>query len=389
MPTHPHGPPLARAGRELTLPLLGLRRAANTRLERLASVVFLGPAVLIVLLFSLFPLALSLYISLVRLQFVPGGFHLTFVGLHNYLTLLVGTDRQEFLGALARPSPIGWLAVAGTAAALVWWVVGARRAGLGARALLGRGAVTVLAVAFVVLLARTLGPGGRPGSLVVTLLYVGIGVVVQFLLGLGLALLCAQPLPGRRFFRVVFLLPMMITPVGVAYLFRMLTDTSKGPLYPLWKLLGLSAFSWVNDPWGARIAVLIGDTWQWTPFIFIVLLAALESLPQEPVEAAVVDGASAWQVFWTITLPGILPVSSTVVLIRIIEAFKIVDLPNVLTSGGPGTATESLTLHAYVIWRALDIGGSAAIAYLLLLVVTAVTIAYVQLVHRRALEAAS
>ncbi len=389
MPAHPRGPSLAGTGLELPSPLARLRRETSALLDRLAPTAFLGPAVLIVLLFSLFPLVLSLYISLVQLQFVPGGFHLSVVGLRNYLTLLVGSDRQEFLGALARPSPAGWAVLAGELALLLLWLGRAAQARVGPRGLLGRGAVAVLLGAAGWLLVHTLAPGGRPGSLVVTLVYVGAGVSVQYLLGLGLALLCAQSLPGRRFFRVVFLLPMMITPVGVAYLFRMLTDTSKGPFYPLWKLLGLSNFSWVNDPWGARIAVLIGDTWQWTPFIFIVLLAALESLPQEPVEAAVVDGASGWQVFRSITLPGILPVSSTVILIRMIEAFKIVDLPNVLTSGGPGTATESLTLHAYVIWRALDVGGSAAIAYLLLLVVTILAVAYVQLVHRRALEAAS
>jgi multiple sugar transport system permease protein len=176
---------------------------------------------------------------------------------------------------------------------------------------------------------------------------------------------------------------MMITPVGVAYLFRMLTDTSKGPLYPLWAHFGLTDVSWVTNPWGARLAVMIGDVWQWTPFIFIVLLASIESLPVELNEAAVVDGANRWQMFWAITFPHILPATSTVVLIRLIEAFKIVDLPNVLTNGGPGTATESLTLHAYTIWRALDIGGSAAVAYMLLIVVTFVGISYVNLFRRR------
>ena len=88
--------------------------------------------------------------------------------------------------------------------------------------------------------SRRSSPGGRPGTLVVTLIYVVVGVTVQYLLGLGLALLCAQPLPGRRFFRVVFFLPLMITPVGIAYMFRMLADTSKGPFAPLWKLLGLA-----------------------------------------------------------------------------------------------------------------------------------------------------
>jgi multiple sugar transport system permease protein len=128
---------------------------------------------------------------------------------------------------------------------------------------------------------------------------------------------------------------------------------------------------------------MIGDVWQWTPFIFIVLLAALESLPVELYEAAVVDGANRWQMFWEVTFPQILPATSTVVLIRLIEAFKIVDLPNVLTNGGPGTATESLTLHAYTIWRALDIGGSAAVAYMLLFVVTFVGMTYVNLFRRR------
>ena len=88
----------------------------------------------------------------------------------------------------------------------------------------------------------------------------------------GLALLCAQNLPGRRFFRVVFFLPMMITPVGIAYTFRMMTDTSKGPFAPLWQAVGLGDFAWAATAWGARAAVMIGDAWQWIPFIFIILL---------------------------------------------------------------------------------------------------------------------
>src|SRR3989441_13254408 len=85
---------------------------------------------------------------------------------------------------------------------------------------------------------------------------------------------------------------------------------------------------------------MIGDVWQWTPFIFIILLAAIETLPHELVEAAVVDGASRWNVFWRITFPQILPATTTVVLIRLIEGLKIIDLPNVLTNGGPGTGTR-------------------------------------------------
>ena len=211
--------------------------------------------------------------------------------------------------------------------------------------------------------------GGHPGSLVVTLFYVGIGVAVQFCIGLGLALLCAQNLPGRKFFRVVFFLPMMITPVGIAYTFRMLTDTTKGPFTPIWQYFGWTETSWLADPWGARLAVMVGDAWQWIPFMFVVLLVAIESQPHDQREAALVDGASRWQVFRYVTWPAILPVSVTVVLIRVIEAFKIIHLPNVLTNGGPGIASESMTLHAYVAWRALDLGGSAAVSYMLLFVV--------------------
>src|SRR5205814_9510438 len=98
--------------------------------------------------------------------------------------------------------------------------------------------------------------------------------------------------------------------------------------------------------------VMIGDIWQWTPFIFIILLAAIETLPHELVEAAVVDGASRWNVFWRITFPQILPATTTVVLIQLIEGFKLGDLTNVLTDGGPVTATESLTLQPYPIFRA-------------------------------------
>jgi len=366
-------------------PVAGRRRlnAVGTRLDRYASGTFILPAVLIILAFSIFPLVASLYVSLTRIKFAQGGVEFTFVGLDNYAKLLVGIDHEHFLGVLGNPSVIGFAAGLGVAAALVWWIARYIRGGATVFGLVGRIVALVGISALVWLSVETLSTGGRPGTMVVTFVYVFIGVAVQYVLGLVLAMLASQHLPGRRFFRVVFLLPMMITPVGVAYLFRMLTDTSKGPLYPVWAWMGLADTSWVTNPWGARIAVMIGDIWQWTPFLFIVLLAALESQSIEPIEAAVVDGASRWQIFRSITFPQLLPVTSTIVLIRVIEAFKIVDLPNVLTNGGPGTATESLTLHAYTIWRALDLGGSAAVAYLLLFVVTFVGVSYVNFVRQR------
>jgi len=370
---------------EMAMP--GIMQRLNARLDRLAGSVFIWPAVLVVLFLSIFPLIISLYLSLAHFKFVKGGFEIRFAGLANYRKLLVGSERTHFLGKLTEPSTAGWVVFALVIALLLWALVRYMRGpAFSARGLIFRIVVDSVLILFLWLIIHVLAPNGRPGTMVVTWIYVFVGLFCQYLLGLGLAMLVTQPLPGRRFFRVVFLLPMMITPVGVAYTFRMLTDTDKGPFRPIWQALGLGLYSWVNDPWGARIAVMIGDIWQWTPFMFIVLLAALEGQSIEQQEAALVDGANRWQIFWNITLPQILPVSLTVILIRMIEAFKIIDLPNVLTNGGPGTATESLTLHAFVTWRSLDLGTSAAIAYTLLVVVTFFGIAYVNLIRRRLVE---
>ncbi|MGH9054230.1 MAG: carbohydrate ABC transporter permease [Acidimicrobiia bacterium] len=356
--------------------------------ERVARAVFIWPALLVLFLMSIFPLLVSLYLSLSRLQLVPGGFDIRFIGLQNFRTLFLGSEQTHFLGLMRPPSPLGWVAFGAGLGLLSWGLIRALQGGVSPLGMVFRLLGALLGAAALWLLVRTLlSEGGRPGTVVVTLIYVFVGVAVQFAVGLGLAYLVTQGLPGQRLFRIVFLLPMMITPVGVAYMFRMLTDTSKGPFQPIWSVLGLSGFSWVNDPWGARAAVMVGDIWQWIPFMFIVLVAALEAQDLDTVEAALVDGANRWQIFRHITLPGILPVGTTVVLIRIIEAFKIIDLPNVLTNGGPGTATESLTLHAYIRWRSLDLGQSAAVAYSLLFIVTVVAVAYVNLLRRRFAEA--
>ena len=360
----------------------------NLYLERVAGNIFILPAVLVVLLLSIFPLIISLYLSLSRLKFVTGGFEINFVGLANYGRLLSGTEKTHFLGVIANPSLLGWLIFGAVVVFMVFHLARyIRSQQYSLRGLVGKILPIVLVSLLLWLVVATTSSSGRPGTMVVTILYVLIGIFFQYILGLGLAVLVTQRLPGRRFFRVIYLLPMMITPVGVAYMFRMLTDTQKGPFYPIWNMLGLVNFSWVNIPWGARAAVMIGDIWQWTPFMFIVLLAALEGQSGEMMEAAQVDGANRWQTFWNITIPQILPVSTTLVLIRMIESFKIVDPPNVLTNGGPGTATESLTLQAYIYWRSLDLGGSAAVAYMLLFLITFIGLSYVNLVRSPAVEA--
>jgi multiple sugar transport system permease protein len=349
---------------------------------------FIWPTVLFILVLSLFPLVASLALSLSKLAFHQGGVDLKFIGFTNYQQLLFGLERSHFLGVLKSPSPVGWAIVIATILATAYaWTRAVRSGQVGPFGLVLRLIGGVLLVGFVWLLVQAVASeGGRPGSLIVTLIFVVVGIALQYLLGLGLALLAVQQVPWRRFFRVVFLIPLTITPVGVGYMFLMLTDTSKGPLEPIWVALGLRNFTWVTDPWLARAAVIIGDTWQWTPFVFIVLLAALESLDQEVREAALADGASRWQAFRHITFPALLPVTTTIILIRLIEGFKIVDMPNILLGGGPGTATQSMTLQAYIDWNTLNLGRSAAVAYLLLLLVTVVATVYVSLVRRRVTE---
>jgi multiple sugar transport system permease protein len=374
-------------GADASQPQAGHIHGLISQKERLLRSSFLWPAMLALLLLSIFPLIISLYLSLARFDLAKGGFKLTFIGLTNYRKLLFGSERTHFLGLFAPSGPLQWLIFALVAVALTVFLVRYLRSGaISFGGLVGRVLLVAGLGGMAWMLINTLGAGGRLGTVSVTLVYVFVGIFFQYVLGLGLALLTVQHLPGRRFFRVVFLLPMMITPVGVAYMFRMVTDTTKGPLTPLWQAFGLTNFSWVNDPWGARTAILIADIWQWTPFLFIVLVAALESQSIEPFEAAIVDGANPWQTFRYITWPAILPVSMTLILIRMIEAFKIVDLPNVMTNGGPGTATESLTLQAFINWRAIELGSSAAIAYMLLFIVTFFGMLFVNMIRHQALE---
>src|SRR5690606_2963782 len=290
--------------------------------------VLLLPAILIVLFLSIFPLIISLFLSLARVNFVRGGINIDFVGLSNYEKLLFGSQQRHLLGRFSELTLPGWVIVIAVSGAMLYWlyrnITGTNRTVAGAFFRLIGAILTTLLVWICV---STLSNDGLPGTMVVTLIFVFVGVSIQYGIGLMLAMLLVQNLPGKRFFRIVFLLPMMITPVGIAFLFRMLTDTHVGPFAPFWVSIGLQNFSWVESAAGARAAVLIGDIWQWTPFMFIILLAALEGTSRDQLEAALVDGANRIQIFRYVILPQIAPVSMTLILIRLIEAFKIIDIP--------------------------------------------------------------
>src|SRR6185503_6405949 len=245
-PLEPRGPiPSPGSGLESSVPSDRSRLRSGVDNLLAPKNVFLWPALLVILALSIFPLVVSLYLSLSRLQFTSSGIDIRFLGLSNYQTLLFGSEQIHFVGLAKPPSLIGWAIFLAIVAALVWAFVRAVRGGVRPIGLVLRGVGGLAAGGLAwLLVSTTFAPGGRPGTLFVTLTYVTVGLVVQYGLGLGLAVLATLRLPGRRFFRVVFLLPMMITPVGVGYLFEMLTDTGRGPFLPVFQALGLANFAW-------------------------------------------------------------------------------------------------------------------------------------------------
>ena len=358
------------------------RQTRDEWVDRNAGRMMVLPAVVILLAFAIFPLIISVYLSLSRLSLEAGGFKLKFDGFYNFRRLLFGAQQYHFLGTLKPLNWPEWIGLGAFTILMLLWLGRYVATGFTALGFIGRLISAGLATGLVLLALATLPAGAYEGTLLTTYFYVLVGVTVQFLLGLGLALLCAQPIHGRYLVRVIFFIPLIVTPVGVAYMFRMLADMQKGPFAPLSRALGFGEWSWATQAWSARLMVLIGDTWQWTPFIFIVLLAAIESQPRDQLEAARMDGAGRLQIFRDITWPAIAPIAATVVLVRLIEAFKIIDIPNVLTAGGPGLATESLTLHSFIAWRTQDLGGSAAVGYLLLFVSTITCVSFFTYVVR-------
>lgn len=341
---------------------------------------FLAPAVTLILIFSIFPLVASLILAFSRVRFSAGGFQIRFVGWRNFEKQLFGSEQFHLLGTFTQISLAGWAFGLALSGLLIWWIVKYVRTHFTWFGFLGRIITLMMALGLVWLFAATLLSGNPFGTIGTTLFYVFVGCGIQFLVGSALAYACSQSLRGSTVFRVIFFVPMMITPIGVGYIFRMMADTTKGPFANVWQWVGLGDFAWATDPWASRIFILVADSWQWIPFVFIMMLAAFESVPRDLTEAAELDGAGPWQSFKEITWPHVLPIAATVMLIRTIEAFKIVDLPNIMTAGGPGISTESVSLQAYYAWRSLDLGQASAIAYILLFITVVICVSFFNLV---------
>ena len=202
--------------------------------------------------------------------------------------------------------------------------------------------------------------------------YVGT-VAVQYFLAFGLALLLNADIRGRKFFRVAFLLPFMLSPVAISWMFgKSMMENRFGPVANFFRALGWENPAFFSSPYIARASISVMDSWQWIPFLIIMLLAGLQALPHDVKEAAKVDGATAWQAFWGVTFPLMLPVSVTAVVLRVIFELKLADIVINVTSGGPGGATDTISSFVFREYRdRSNVGYATMIAevYLVLIIV--------------------
>jgi multiple sugar transport system permease protein len=207
-----------------------------------------------------------------------------------------------------------------------------------------------------------------------TLRFVVMAVILELGIGLGLAHLLHKKFKGRNFFRVLFLIPMACPPIAVAFLWKMMLHPDIGVINSALQLIGLAKVKWTTSIIVAPFTIVMVDVWEWTPFMFLALLAAYLALPKEIYDAAAVDGASNFQTFRKITLPLITPIIVTIVLIRIIDAFKLFELVFGITSAGPANATEALSYYVYLTGiKWFDLGRGAAMSWIFLLIVLGIS----------------
>jgi multiple sugar transport system permease protein len=216
-----------------------------------------------------------------------------------------------------------------------------------------------------------------------TLQYVALAAGLELLLGFIVALALQNVTRGKNWMRVAFALPMLLPPIAVSFTWKMLFDFNRGPMNYFLESLGFDRVAWLAGQQSALFSLVIVDLWQWTPFIVLAALAALESLPVELYEAATVDGASRWNLLWQITLPLVRPYLVAIVLLRAIDAFKVFDTIYVLTGGGPGTATEMLTFYAYVAgFRPFNMGFTATVSWAIVIIMSIIFLLFLRQFRR-------
>lgn len=207
------------------------------------------------------------------------------------------------------------------------------------------------------------------GNMVIYVLF----VLVEYAIAFGLALLLNAEIRARKFWRVTFLIPLMLSPVAVSWMVgKSMMEYRFGPAARFARQLGWETPSFFTDPWIARLSIEAMDAWVSIPFVMILLLAGLQAMPKEVIEAAKVDGASPWQRFWHVVFPLMLPVSLTAIVLRVIFKLKLADIVITVTSGGPGGATDSVSSFIYREYRDrsnVGYGTMLAMFYLVVIVI--------------------
>jgi multiple sugar transport system permease protein len=216
-----------------------------------------------------------------------------------------------------------------------------------------------------------------------TVLFVIGAVGLQTVLGFGLAYLVHRQRRGGGLLTVLFLIPMMLSPVIVGAFWRLMLDSSFGVVNGTLGLLGVDGPQWLSQQGIALISLIIVDSWQWTPFIMVIALAGLNAVPSYLYEAADIDQASDWFKFRSITLPIVWPILLIAVLFRVIDAFRLFDIVLIVTGGGPGGTTETLSFHIYKLAiRNFDTGIASAYGVLMLIVVNIMAVVFIKYLER-------
>jgi multiple sugar transport system permease protein len=205
-----------------------------------------------------------------------------------------------------------------------------------------------------------------------TLVFVVVAVAVEMVVGLALALLVAGVKRGKGLMRTVMILPILVPPVAIGSMWKLMYNYDFGVFNQMLTAVGLPPVNWLGSTALALWAVVLVDVWHWVPFVFLILFAAVEALPVDVLEAARVDGATRWQLLRRVILPLLWPAIVVAMLFRTIHAFKVFDEVYLLTSGGPGTSTELLTLHLYkVFFEQNQLGYGALLSLALIAAVVA------------------
>ncbi len=226
--------------------------------------------------------------------------------------------------------------------------------------------------------ARLMGDARFWQSVMHTLIFLVVALPLELVLGLLLALLFLDRLPGKQIFVALLILPVVTSPIIAGSTWRLLFDNRYGPINQMisWVTGEPATVLWTVNPVYVYPAILLAEVWQWTPFMFLLLLAGLSNVDQSLNEAAELDGAGFWKTFWYVTLPIIKPVILIACLIRALDLFRLFDVIWALTRGGPGTLTETVSIYAYVLaFKQFETSYAAALAVVIIVLLSIVVMA--------------